>query len=82
MLLKQHIKEHHGIKDENDDLIPQYNNQKYVCGKCGFETHFSLKWLRHMKECKRRSYKTTEKSDWKQHIQRHHVDEKNTKWSK
>ena len=83
LLFKQHIKDRHGIKQENDDdLIVQHNIQKYVCGKCGFETHFSLKWLRHMKECKRCSYKTTEKSDWKQHIQRHQGDEKDIKWYK
>ncbi|KAJ3650422.1 hypothetical protein Zmor_016523 [Zophobas morio] len=51
LLFKAHIKEHHGIKHENDDLIVQHNNQRYVCEKCEFETHFSLKWLRHRKEC-------------------------------
>ncbi|XP_063927276.1 RE1-silencing transcription factor-like [Zophobas morio] len=84
LLFKQHIKEHHGIKHENDDLILQYNNQKYVCRKCGFETYFSLKWLLHMRECPQIKVQPNSKQHLvedqiKRHIKTRHLDDLDAK---
>ncbi|WP_206737914.1 hypothetical protein, partial [Klebsiella pneumoniae] len=49
LIFKQHLQEHHTIKKEPDEDLPNEKKviQKYICKKCTFVTHFVLKWLQH-----------------------------------
>ena len=59
IFFKRHLQDH-ALKNQNSPYIIR----KYICGKCSFETHFSMKWFQHTRTCrgKKENLQTSKKS--------------------